>query len=118
MQPIEQILAEAAALDVGHQVAIGRGDQPHVDFQRFASAHRLDLVLLDRAQQLHLRRRRQLTDLVEKQHAAVGFREFADMALGRAGEGAFLMTEQDRFHEIFRDGAAVDGDEGLGAALA
>ena len=36
------------------------------------------------------------------------------MALGGAGEGALLVTEQDRFHQIVGDRAAVDRDEGLG----
>ena len=44
--------------------------------------------------------------------------ELAGMLLGRAGEGAALMAEQDRLDEIGGEGAAVDGDEGLRLALA
>ena len=40
------------------------------------------------------------------------------MAVGRAREGALLVAEQDGFHQIFRDGAAIDRHEGLGAPLA
>ena len=44
--------------------------------------------------------------------------ELAGMALGRAGEGALLVPEQDRLDEIVGDGAAIDRDERLGAPLA
>ena len=81
-----------------------------------ARADRLDFALLDGAQQLHLRRRRQFADLIKKQGAAVGLDEFAGVALGGAGEGAFLVAEQDRLDEIFRHRAAIDRDERLAAA--
>ena len=60
------------------------------------AADRLDLALLDRAQQLHLRGQRQFADLVEEQRAAGGLDELAGVLLGRAGEGALLVAEQDR----------------------
>ena len=53
-------------------------------FTGLAAADRIDLALLDRAQQLHLRVQRQLADLVEEQRAAMGLHELADMPLGRA----------------------------------
>ncbi len=43
---------------------------------------------------------RQLADFVEEQRAAVGLDELAEMAVGGAGEGALLVAEQDRLHEI------------------
>ena len=113
MQAVEQVFAEAAVLHVGDQVAVGRGDQPHVDLDRLARADRLDLAFLDRAQELHLRGRRQFADLVEEQRAACGFDELADVAVGGAGEGALLVAEQDRLDEIVGDGAAIDRDERL-----
>ena len=96
MQAVEQILAEAAAFDVGDEIAVGGGNEPHVDLHRLARADRLDLAFLDRAQELDLRGRRKLADLVEEQRAAGGFDELADMAVGGAGEGALLVAEQDR----------------------
>ena len=92
--------------------------EPHVDLDRLARADRLDLALLDRAQQLDLRGQRQLADLVEEQRAAVGLDELAGVAFGRAGEGALLVAEQDRLDEIVGDRAAIDRDERLGAPLA
>ena len=111
VQAVEQIFAETSGFHIGDQVAVGGGDEAHIDLDRLACADRLDLVFLDGAQQLHLRRRRQLANLVEKQRAAASFDEFSDMAFGRAGEGALLVTEQDRLDQVVGNGAAVDRDE-------
>ncbi len=64
------------------------------------AADRLDFAFLQRAQQLDLRGGRQFADLVEEQRAAVGLDEFAGVLFGGAGEGAFLVAEQDRLDEV------------------
>ena len=102
VEAVEQVLAELAGLDEFDQVLVGRRDEADVDLDRAARADRIDLALLQRAQQLDLRVERQFADLVEKQRAAVGFGEFAGVLFGRAGEGALLVAEQDRFDEVFR----------------
>ena len=71
-------------------------------FTAFAAADRLDLALLQRAQQLDLRRQRQLADLVEEQRAAVGLDELAGVLFGGAGEGALLVAEQNRLDQVLR----------------
>ncbi len=101
VQPVEQVFAKAAGFDVGDQIAIGGGDKPHVDLHGLPRADRLDFAFLDGAQEFHLRRRRQFADLVEKQRAAGGLDEFADMALGGAGERAFFVAEQNRTRRGF-----------------
>ena len=111
VQPVEQVLAERTALHEVEQFAVGRGNDADVDLHRLAAADRLDGAFLQRAQELYLRRQRQLADLVEKQRAAGSFDELAHVAFGGAGEGALLVTEQDRFHEIVGDSAAIDRDE-------
>jgi hypothetical protein len=75
------------------------------------AADGVDLAILQGAQKLDLNVERQFADLVEKQRAAMGFSKFADMFLIGAGEGAFLMAEQNRFNEFFRDRAAIDGNQ-------
>ena len=77
VEPVEQILAEAAARDLLLEVAVGRGDEAHVDVDRLDAADALELALLQRAQQLDLHLDRDLADLVEEQRAAVGELEAA-----------------------------------------
>ena len=96
MQAIEQIFAEMSAFDALQQLAVGRGNDAHVDLYRLAPANRLDRAFLQRAKQLDLRWQRQFRDFVEKQRAAGGFDEFAGVAFGSAGERALLVAEQDR----------------------
>ncbi len=87
-------------------------------FDRLAAADRFDRAFLERAQQLDLRGQRQLADLVQEQRAAMGLDELAGVPFGGAGEGALLVTEQDRLDQIVGDRTAIDRDERLCLALA
>ena len=53
----------------------------------------------------------QLADLVEEDGAAVRLFEAAHPGHHRAGEGAFLVTEQFALQQVFRQGGAVHLDE-------
>ena len=83
VQPVVEILLEPAVGDHLPQVAVGRGDHPHVDLLRALGAERLELALLQHAQQLRLQRRAHRADLVEEDRAAVGQRELA-LLVGRS----------------------------------
>src|ERR1019366_9094744 len=48
--------------------------------------------------------------------AAVGLDEFSGVLVGGAGEGALLVTEQDRLDQVLRHGAAINCHEWLGAS--
>ena len=111
VEPIEEILAEAPRLDLGLEIAVGRGDDAHVDAVRLHAADALELALLERAQELHLHLERDLADLVEEQRAAVGELEAAGAVADRAGERAALVAEQLALDEAFGDRRAVDLDE-------
>ena len=117
VEAVEQVLAELAALDEFDQVLVRRRDEPEIDLDRALGADGVDLALLQRAQQLHLRIERQFADLVEEQRAAVGLGELAGVLLGGAGEGALLVAEQDGLDEVLRQRAAIDGDERPAAPL-
>ncbi len=80
-------------------------------------ADRLDLAFLQGAEELGLSVERQFADLVEEERAAMRFGELAGLVGGGAGEGALLVAEEGGFDEVGRDGAAVDGDEGLAGAV-
>ncbi len=64
------------------------------------SAHALDLAFLQHAQQLGLHHRRHVADFIQKQRAAMGLFEFADVPRRRAGEGSFLVAEQLGFDQL------------------
>ena len=53
VEPVEEILAEAAGLHLGGEIAVGRGDEAHVDGLG-APADLLHLARLQRAQDLGL----------------------------------------------------------------
>src|SRR5690606_9227002 len=69
---IEQILPEAAFRNQLREVLVRGQDHANVDFVRLRAADRLELQLLQHAQQLHLHRRTGGADLIEKDRAAVG----------------------------------------------
>jgi hypothetical protein len=88
VQPVEQVLAEAAAFHVGDQVAVGRRDDPHVDLDGLAAPTDRP-ASLNGAQQFHLRGRRQFADFIEEQRAAGSLDEFAGVLFGGAGKRPF-----------------------------
>ena len=77
LQAEEQVLAEAARGDLVLEIAVGRGDDAHVDLDGLGRADAPDLALLQHAQELHLHLGADLADLVEEQRAAVRLLEEA-----------------------------------------
>ena len=93
------------------QIAIGGGDDAHVDADGARAAQAQELTLLEHAQELRLRRRRHLGDFVEEQDAAGGQFDLARLRLLRAGKGAALEAEQLGLEELLRQRRAIDRDE-------
>ena len=110
-QPVEQIEPELAARSTSaDERPVGGDDDADVDRPGADAADPLDRQVLDRAQQLGLRRRRQVRHLVEEQRAVVRVLELA-AAAAHAGRRAILDPEQLRFEQRLDDRRAVDGDE-------
>ncbi len=110
-QPPVEVLAEFALFDHFAEVAVGGGDDAHVDLDRLGAADALDGLLAEGAQQLHLRGGVYLADFVEEKRAAVRQLEAPDAPLLRAGEGALLMAEELAFQNLRRERRAMHGDE-------
>src|SRR5690606_16424325 len=91
---IIEVGAKLAFLNRLFQIAIGRADKTNVDLHRARSADALELALLQHAQQLGLEGRRDVSDLVEEQSAAVGELETPLSERRRAGESAALVAEK------------------------
>ena len=83
----------------------------HVDLDRLVAADALERALLQDAQELDLRRRRDLADLVEEERAAVGLLEAPGAPPIGAGEGALLVAEELALEERLGERGAVERDE-------
>src|SRR5687767_8968078 len=77
----EQILAEDPLGDAAREVVVRGGDDADVYVHGLAATDALNLLRLDRSQQLRLRFSAEVADLVEEQRAAVRQLEPADAGL-------------------------------------
>src|SRR6185369_13491715 len=109
VEPVVEILAQLALLDRGGRIDIGRGNHAHVDGLLHPSSEAAEAAFLEHAQQLDLRGRRHLADLVEEQRAAIREFEAALAPIGRTGERALLVAEDFALQQRFRNRRAVDG---------
>ena len=98
-------------------MAVGGGDDAHVDLHLAVAADAHDAARLEHAQELDLQLDGHLGDLVEEERAARGPLEVAAVLALRAGEAALLVAEQLALDEGGRDGAAVERQVGPLAAL-
>src|SRR5439155_1208759 len=94
VEAIVEVLAEPPRLDLGVEVAVRRRQDACVHGDCPVAAEPGDLPLLDHPQQLGLRGRRQLADLVQEQRPARGGLEGSLAERVRARKGAALVTEQ------------------------
>ena len=88
--------------------AIGGRDDAGVDAARHVLADAPHFPILQHAQQLGLRARRQLADLVEEHRAAIGFLEEPGALADRPGERAARVAEELRLEQVVGEGRAVD----------
>ena len=93
------------------EIAVGGGDDAHVDFDGAVAAQLGELAVLQHVQDLGLQRLRHLADFVEHDRAVLGELELADARRRRAGEGAALVAEQLAFEQLGRQRRAVHLDE-------
>src|SRR5579864_2447274 len=116
VQAIVQIFAEEI---FGHsfvEIAVGGGDDAHIDGNLTSAAHRANSTLLQYAQQLDLHGQSHLADFIEEDRAAVCDFEESALVLVRSGKGAFQITEKLTFKQRLRKSSAVDRNEGFGSS--
>src|SRR5690606_8114527 len=94
LQPIVEIFAKASLADHGPEVAVGGGDDAHIDADTRLAAEAAQGAVLQHPQQVDLHPRAQLTDLVEKEGAAVGELEEAALSVCGPGEGALFVAKE------------------------
>src|SRR5262245_39290328 len=83
-EAVGQVLAEAASGSGARQILIGRGNHADVDPGWTEAAEPEDLALLKDAQQLRLRRERDLRHFVQKEDTAPGQFDLARLRLLRS----------------------------------
>src|SRR5262245_10128656 len=106
-QPIEEIGAKAAAIDLSREIAVRRRDDSAGERPRLRASDTPHAVLFEEPQQLRLHGGRQLADLVEK-YSPVGCRLEETRAVGNgAGEGPARMPEELALHDTLRKLRAV-----------
>ena len=110
-QAEEEIRAELVLTHHLRQVAVGRANDPRITGACDIGTQRVVHVLLQQAQQLHLRGHRQIADLVEKQRAAGSLGNQAGARLVGAGEGTLPVTEQRVGKERVVEAGDIDLDE-------
>src|SRR5271165_1185696 len=118
IQPVEEVGSERAVFDHSFEIFVGGGDAAEVYFDNLIAADASDLALLQYAQQVSLRLQADIANLVEEYRAPFGDFEFSFLAILRAGEGSFFVSEELAFEERFGERSAVDGDEWMKPAQA
>src|SRR5690606_20637955 len=108
---VEQVTAKRAARYFALQVAVGGGDETHVDGSRTRRADAHDAALLQDPQQLGLRFQRHFADLVEKYRAATGRFEQPGARMRGARERALLVTEELALEQRVGERDAVQAQE-------
>ena len=109
MEPMVEVFTKRPRGDRRHEVAVGRGDHADIERPRRGRAHRRDLPILQRPQELHLQVERRLADLVEEQRAAICHGEQAETIGGGAGEGAADVAEEFALDHAWRQCTETGG---------
>ena len=99
------------SIDQVRQAPVRGGDDPDVEALGGVAADALHGEILDRTQQLGLRRTREVRDLVEKQGTAIRVLELAPPA-PYAGRRSIFDAEQFGLEQRLDQCRAVDRDEG------
>jgi hypothetical protein len=112
-EAVVEVGAEGSVGDLGDEVVARGGEEAHVGGALVVGADGAHPAGLDGAQQAGLDGRGDAAELVEEEGSAVGADEGSGAGGARTGEGALHVPEELALEEGLREGAAVDGDEGL-----
>src|SRR5439155_20886262 len=108
---VVETLAEAALLDRGFELSVRRCEDANVGRAGAGVADAAKFALLQKAEQLGLRRERHLADLVEKERSSVCGLDQPDPIAVRSGKRSARVAEQLTLHETLRQRGAVHRGE-------
>src|SRR6267143_3836988 len=112
VEAIVKVLAEPPGFHLDIEVAMRRGDDPYVHRRPVSRTDRTHLAVLQYPQELGLQSKGHIADLIQEKRASVRCGDKPLVVVDRAGERAFAVSEQFGFKQIFRDGGAIDRNEG------
>src|ERR1700685_3401468 len=94
IEPVKQILAELIVADHQRQIPMGRRDKANVNMNGLVAPQPLELMFLQRAQQLRLQLQTNVANFIQEQRAVIGNFKTAAFLHQSAGERTLLMSEQ------------------------
>jgi len=112
VEAVEEVGAEAAAADVGVQVALSGRDDARAQALGLAAPDPFELPVLEHSQETPLEARGELADLVEEQGAVGGALEAPGAPSDGARKGAPLVPEELALQDRWRERGAVGVHEG------
>ncbi len=101
VEAVIEIFAEKIFGDGFVEIAIGGGDDAHIDGNFAGAADRAHGALLQDAQQLHLHGQSHFADFVEEDGSAAGHFKQSALVLIGSGEGSLQIAEQFAFQQSF-----------------
>src|SRR6266508_957958 len=116
VQTIVEIFTKFLFLYGFPRIAIRGRNQPHVHLDLAGAPDAAQRAVLQYPQKLDLKLRAHLGDLVQEESSAHRLLEVPDPPLIGSGKRAALVPEELTLDQGRRDGAAVEGDEGLPAS--
>ncbi len=118
IQPVVEVRTEAAFAHQGLQGPVGGCNDADIDGNLDVRSNGTDGAALQNIEQLWLQRQRKIVDVIEKEGPASP-RLKESLSIGHsAGEGAALVSKQFTLRQSLTDGAAMNGNESKGRALA
>src|SRR5262252_6624385 len=108
VQTEEEIVAEVAVGHGARQVAVGGGDDAHVDANVLFPSEAGELAVLQDLEELSLQRKAHVPDFIEEHRPLVRELELARFLVNGASKGAALEAEQLRLEQLARKRGAVD----------
>ncbi len=93
VEPVKQVLPEVAPFHQPFQILVGGGYDPHIDLHRFMTTHAVELAIRQYPQQPGLQLRRHVTNLIQKECAAIRLFKTPFTAALCSSESTTFMTE-------------------------
>ena len=108
IEPVKQIFPELMAADHQRQIPMRRRDKANVNMNGLVASQPLELLFLQRAQQLWLQFQTNVANFIQEQRAAIGNFKAAAFLQQSASERTLLMSEQFAFDKPGWNSSAIE----------